>query len=166
MSWPGPLTVGGNSVTLHGSAQSIYKQILLLSPEYDPHRAQKLGPQKRDDGGMVTCSGDPVPEPWKWCAEGFRYLEALGGGESGCMVGANTCARVSCSTSCGIFLCNKCEGDFWLLCRNIVSDMAVILGLCTTWDWESQAIWGGGRLDYEGYWTEMMEVDCAVLDDE
>ncbi|KAK3360708.1 hypothetical protein B0T25DRAFT_565589 [Lasiosphaeria hispida] len=65
---------------------------------------------------------------------GFRYLEALAGGESECMVGGNTCARVSCSTSCGIFLCSKCDGDFWLPCRYIVSDMAIILGLCTTWD--------------------------------
>lgn len=36
MEWEGPVFVGGPEVTLHGTAKSIYEQILKLNPSYDP----------------------------------------------------------------------------------------------------------------------------------
>lgn len=59
-----------------------------------------------DERNKINCGwGERIPS-WNNCVEGQGYLMNLGSAR--CAVNAApACARVSCSHTCGIFLCNK-----------------------------------------------------------
>ncbi|KAF3923570.1 hypothetical protein ABW20_dc0108996 [Dactylellina cionopaga] len=122
----GPAIPGGPNVTITGTVDYIFGKLHEMNPKYDPwefpeyqeRMARKglsknsaLGARIRSGSlrkrGETRCnvSGAQVGNWYMQCAEGLKYLSELNG-YCGAPKGHAGCARVSCSHSCGIFLCN------------------------------------------------------------
>ncbi|KAH7320610.1 hypothetical protein B0I35DRAFT_407683 [Stachybotrys elegans] len=145
MEFVGPAFVGGANVTLKGDAKSIYEQLLVLNPEYNPqefpeYRAKTAELEKRElSKRNIICdvAGTAVPYANANCAEGDRYLRRLNG-YCRAPAGPRACARVSCSNQCGMFLCNDNSYPIDVWCGNIAGDYKDISSRC----WESGNDWG------------------------
>ncbi|KAI5860362.1 hypothetical protein GGS23DRAFT_581115 [Durotheca rogersii] len=150
----GPVTPGGPNVTLYGTAKGIYEQIIKLNPEYDvfafPENAAEfaaegltredietsknparslLASRDLDKRGQYNCKiGKYVGNFNTQCVEGLLYLRRLG--QSWCGAKARSCARVSCSHNCGMYLCSKLKKEKKVRCASIAKDISHIAGEC------------------------------------
>ncbi|KAF6816039.1 secreted protein [Colletotrichum musicola] len=135
LEFTGPITVGGPNVTLSGTAESIYNQIMKLNPEYD---GKDFGSSEYDGlnerglearQGNFDCGwGGRIGNWHTQCIESLRYLRDLGTAWCGAARGA--CARVSCSHGCGMFLCNTHNAHLNVHCGDIQKDMTAISDNC------------------------------------
>ncbi|KFY10844.1 hypothetical protein V492_04815 [Pseudogymnoascus sp. VKM F-4246] len=120
----GPVTLGGPDVTLTGTAKSIYEQILVLNPDYNPvdfggkpigsEASSTLAKKAHDSlleltkrtstGGCCNCNVPPynVMQDFREFEEGWDYLVALG--SRGCGTGSSGVSRVSCSNNAAIWM--------------------------------------------------------------
>ncbi|KAK4448322.1 hypothetical protein QBC34DRAFT_439080 [Podospora aff. communis PSN243] len=132
--WMGSLTPGGSNMTLNGTAQSIYEQIVKLNPAYDASehtefaaRSTELDVSHAKRSGTVNCNAGTWVDFNANCQEGLNYLRNLGGW---CYTPPGSFARVSCSRGCGFYFCDTSGGGQWGLCANIAGDMSLISGAC------------------------------------
>ncbi|KAL0931306.1 uncharacterized protein CTRU02_214041 [Colletotrichum truncatum] len=152
LSFTGPVTVGGPNVTLHGTADAIYQQILELNPAYDPwafpeyaegltsrgftkNDLTQRSPNSPIEGSLVSrqsnydCSyGNWINGYYSQCAVALNQLLLLG--SSTCSAPKGACARVSCSSSCSMYLCNTHTDKVDVQCWDIAGDMGTIVLRC------------------------------------
>ncbi|KAH6683770.1 hypothetical protein F5X68DRAFT_233817 [Plectosphaerella plurivora] len=130
-----------------GTAKEIYEEMKNLKPELF---TEELGNLVHDvsDGTSIAkrqghnCRWDnnrPI-DSRRDCDEGLRYLRGLG--QAQCGANAQTCARVSCSWNCGMWLCNKRTVHHWVRCGSIANDIAFIIAQCND----------GGRRDFSTHY--------------
>ncbi|KAI9148389.1 hypothetical protein HJFPF1_12221 [Paramyrothecium foliicola] len=110
-------------VTFKGTAESIYKQIealqpdfFLKEPEVDIDADDDVALEKRQGtAAIVTLTNEQIKcdwdgdniNAWSWCTEGMTYLRDAGRRGVMCHAGPGDCVRISCSHGCGMFFCNK-----------------------------------------------------------
>ncbi|KAK1979338.1 hypothetical protein LZ30DRAFT_726557 [Colletotrichum cereale] len=170
MTFTGPVTVGGPNVTLHGDASSIYEQVLALNPAFD---AKAFGGSVTEDTDSVSVersldtrqatgnwdcnSGVFVERYYSQCANAINHLITLG--TSYCSVAASTCARVSCSNSCSIYLCNNQFSQVSVYCQDIAFDMGIIVGKCGA-DNGNGDTRAKGSLHFTSHYTYLTQKTC------
>jgi hypothetical protein len=109
------------------------------------------------------------------CLEGLRYLSGLGTRWCGAVRGA--CARVSCSTNCGMFLCNtvsavsshlsmktvpdgfKHNNHIDVHCGDIQKDVTAISDLCGQ-DLAGRVWMAHGRRIFGSHFVGLSEETC------
>ena len=140
----GPAFVGGRDIRIEGTAQSIYARLLEINPDYNPWdfadyqadmEAQGITKESQANQTSVAAAfassddsvlrkrdetkcevgGKSITNWHSECKEGLRYLHQLKG-FCGAPRGTdeNKCKRVSCSNTCGLFLCNEVSVCGWL----------------------------------------------------
>ncbi|KAF9879046.1 secreted protein [Colletotrichum karsti] len=152
LTFIGQAFVDGPNVTLTGTAESIYNDLLAINPSYNEwdfpeyqERMTALGFTKESllelthsgdasklrKRGHTTCnpSGDEVGNWGLQCNEGLGYLGRLNG-YCQAPAGRGGCARTSCSHGCGIFLCNDNPNPISVWCGNQVGDVYDIAAQC------------------------------------
>ncbi|KAK6225581.1 hypothetical protein QIS74_01628 [Colletotrichum tabaci] len=163
MSFTGPVTIGGPNVTLHGDASSIYDQILALNPEFDASAfggaaSVERGLEARQSTGNWNCNnGVTVERYYSQCANAINRLFTLG--TSYCSVAPSTCARVSCSNSCSIYLCNNQFSQVNVYCQDIAIDMGIIVSKCGS-DNGNGDTRARGSLHFTGHYTSLTQQAC------
>ncbi|EMR72908.1 hypothetical protein MGN70_001760 [Eutypa lata] len=156
LEFVGPVTPGGPNVTLYGTAKDIYEQILVLNPSYHVFDFPEYAADFAADGitredldtsknpmrdlfspkrevatraSQYNCKiGSYVGNYETQCAEGTVYLQKLG--NAWCGAKAKSCARVSCSHNCGMYLCSKLTKEKKVHCKSIAKDVWDIAGEC------------------------------------
>ncbi|TDZ15193.1 hypothetical protein Cob_v011875 [Colletotrichum orbiculare MAFF 240422] len=159
MTFTGPVTVGGPDVTLQGDASAIHEQILALNPEYDAEDFS--GPAERGleaRQSTTTCNfGTPVERYYSQCASAITSLLVLG--TSYCSVAPATCARVACSNSCSMYLCNNQFSGVSVYCQDIAADMGIIVSRCGV-DNGNGDTRARGQLSFTGHYTYLTQQAC------
>ncbi|KAF2789385.1 hypothetical protein K505DRAFT_253443, partial [Melanomma pulvis-pyrius CBS 109.77] len=165
MEWEGPVFVGGPEITLHGTAKSIYEQILKLNPSYDPWLFPDYLPaplalrglETRETGKFNCGKGKEVGNYDTQCLEGWSYLRKLG--NRMCGAKKNSCSRVSCSTNCGVYLCSTTGSEKKVKCGSLANDMAKISNECGH-GW-GDSVWSvSGRLTFSKHYVQLNSVSC------
>ncbi|WYZ45033.1 hypothetical protein EsH8_VIII_000349 [Colletotrichum jinshuiense] len=163
MIFTGPVTVGGPNVTLHGDASSIYEQILAINPEFDASAFE--GPASGSSEGSLEArqnnwncnNGAYVERYYSQCAASITRLISLG--TSYCSVAASTCARVSCSNNCSMYLCNNQFTQVSVYCQDIATDMNILAGRCGT-DNGNGDTRARGSLHFTSHYTLLTNQAC------
>ncbi|KAF9870231.1 secreted protein [Colletotrichum karsti] len=159
MIFTGLITSGGPNVTLSGPAESIYKQILALNPDFDSlgSGVDERGLEARQ--GNVNCqTGAAVESYYSSCAGSISHLLALG--TSYCSVAASTCARVACSSpNCSMYLCNNQFSQVSVYCRDIAADMGIIVSRCGTDNGKGDTR-ARGSLGFTSHYTLLSAQTC------
>ncbi|KAF4470790.1 hypothetical protein FALBO_2305 [Fusarium albosuccineum] len=146
-------------MTFTGTAESIVKEMKELKPELfanDTDASPESSLEKRQ--GSFNCGwyngiNDRVPQ-WMNCIEGVGYLQDLGTAWCG-VNGSPACARVSCSRSCGIFLCNKLGHHLQVHCGDIAGDVNAIASNCM----DSVGRFSGAR-DFSSHFIGVRRQSC------
>ncbi|KAK5656037.1 hypothetical protein OQA88_5176 [Cercophora sp. LCS_1] len=203
LTFSGPITPGGPTVNITGTAKSIYSNILELNPSYTPwdfadfrdymtrknitrdawdllflnrfkgapgvtttigkrspadseklslEEFERLIPSAGDGNSAVEkqaqksveepAVGEPLGKLWcefgrhvQWsrCLEGYDYLRKLGSAK--CIAKGMTCARVSCSWKCGMFLCSETEKEVAKPCASLADDVLLLAHHCSRRTW-------------------------------
>ncbi|KAH7367410.1 hypothetical protein B0T11DRAFT_295224 [Plectosphaerella cucumerina] len=118
-----------------GTAKEVYEEMNSLKPELFTEDFDNVVDDVSDGTSIAkrqgyNCNwdnGSPVNSR-RDCDEGLRYLRALG--QAQCGANAGTCARVSCSWNCGMWLCNKRTVHHWVRCGSIANDISFIMDQC------------------------------------
>ncbi|KAK1468719.1 hypothetical protein CMEL01_00486 [Colletotrichum melonis] len=159
MTFTGPVVVGGPNVTLHGDASSIYEQILAINPTFNAEEFQEPegGLQVRQTTNNWNCNqGTYVEAYYSQCANAINRLITLG--TNYCSVPASTCARVACSNSCSIYLCNNRFIETSVYCSDIAVDMGIIVSRCgTVANGDTRA---RGTLSFPSHYTYLTQQTC------
>ncbi|KAK1725329.1 hypothetical protein CaCOL14_005814 [Colletotrichum acutatum] len=159
MTFTGPVVVGGPNVTLHGDASSIYEQILAINPTFNAEEFQEPegGLEARQTTNNWNCNqGTYVEAYYSQCANAINRLITLG--TNYCSVPASTCARVACSNSCSIYLCNNRFIETSVYCSDIAVDMGIIVSKCgTVANGDTRA---RGTLSFQSHYTYLTQQTC------
>ncbi|EGD84880.1 hypothetical protein H112_08597 [Trichophyton rubrum D6] len=155
MIYTGPVTPGGDNVTLEGTIQEIFHQILKLNPSYKPedfpdapHSPRKVSSklEKRIPGDII-CDPSGTKRAWrKHIEEGVAYLKRAPQA-SLCRVRNRSCSRISCSWDSGIFLCNDRDSWFEEFCPLLGNYADEILRGCQ----QSRTKVAGQKFDPQNY---------------
>ncbi|KAI0179462.1 hypothetical protein GGR52DRAFT_307653 [Hypoxylon sp. FL1284] len=137
MTWKGQVNLGGPLMSITGTAEEIYKQIISINPNYDSelgidsgHSAVKRGlePIKKrattSDDWTCDYGNDVIAES---IGAGVRYLYSIANGDCSAPPGSpgnGGCTVSSCNSGAGIFLCNDSSNELHTTC-SIVADNAV-----------------------------------------
>lgn len=109
----------GETVSLNGTIQSVYAQVLELNPQFETDMADQIADRMKglevaqeEVKGMVKrdhseCGG--YGGNMRRINEGIEYLFRLGGSPS---IGPGECGRVSCSWNSGIWWCSHVSQAF------------------------------------------------------
>ncbi|KAK1486383.1 hypothetical protein CCUS01_15154 [Colletotrichum cuscutae] len=90
------------------------------------------------------------------CANAINRLITLG--TNYCSVPASTCARVACSNSCSIYLCNNRFIETSVHCSDIAIDMGIIVSRCgTVANGDTRA---RGTLSFPSHYTYLTQQTC------
>ncbi|KAK1753887.1 hypothetical protein QBC47DRAFT_429290 [Echria macrotheca] len=129
LQWNGTIDTNGTTTTLTGTAESIYKRIIALNPNYEQERdiirsrfLPSEGLARRDamNFGHPHCNvytdiADVI------IVDGIKYLYKIGDGICGVppgRPGSPSCSSVSCSyNSSGIYVCNDQNFEAQVPCR-------------------------------------------------
>ncbi|KFX85987.1 hypothetical protein O988_09823 [Pseudogymnoascus sp. VKM F-3808] len=128
----GPVTPGGPDVTLTGTAKSIYEQILVLNPSYNPadFGGEPLKPEptlaekalsqlegRTWTGGCCRCTGAPynVEAYDQATLDGINYLLALGTRQ--CGTGSGGVLRAACSYNSAIWMVSRTQTATYSPCN-------------------------------------------------
>ncbi|KAF2010185.1 hypothetical protein BU24DRAFT_467660 [Aaosphaeria arxii CBS 175.79] len=157
LEWTGQVVEGGPTVTLTGTAQSIYEEILKINPDFKSDEVEERGLEARQSDGTIQCGNAPYVTNYnRQCGEGISYLRRLGGGNGMCGTPAGVCTRVSCSNNCGMYLCSNSAKS--VRCNSIANDIEWISSRCgrtVNGVWQSR-----GRLVFrDGHATELRRPD-------
>ncbi|KAJ0297354.1 hypothetical protein COL516b_010771 [Colletotrichum fioriniae] len=161
MTFTGPVVVGGPNVTLHGDASSIYEQILAINPSFNAEEFQEpeggLEARQTTAKNNWNCNqGTYVEAYYSQCANAINRLITLG--TNYCSVPASTCARVACSNSCSIYLCNNRFIETSVYCSDIAVDMGIIVSKCgTVANGDTRA---RGTLSFQSHYTYLTQQTC------
>ncbi|KAF2836611.1 hypothetical protein M501DRAFT_1059999 [Patellaria atrata CBS 101060] len=133
MEWRGPITSDGADVTLTGTIQEVYKQVLERNPNYltDFPPAEGTSLVARNRIWPVQCNPGGDFADVNRISEGIRYLRDLSGGNARCGVNGRSCARISCSWDAGISLCNDRNDHIDPSCRYLADYAEAIVNDCT-----------------------------------
>ncbi|KAI8155858.1 hypothetical protein K4K49_006295 [Colletotrichum sp. SAR 10_70] len=154
LTFIGQAFIDGPNVTLTGTAETIYHQLLEINPAYNewdfPEYRERMGAlgftkesllefqhapsadaSKLRKRQHTTCNpvGEEVGNWGLQCNEGLGYLGRLNG-YCQAPAGRGGCARTSCSHGCGIFLCNDNPNPISVWCGNQVGDVYDIAAVC------------------------------------
>ncbi|KAF8461498.1 hypothetical protein BDZ91DRAFT_851006 [Kalaharituber pfeilii] len=172
----GEVAEDGKNVTLRGTAESIYKQILEINPHYNPwdfkqYREHHEKQEKRDttfrervtpDDRQIfkratyTCDVTWAHAETKHIVSGYKYLYSLNGH---CYAEAGRCARVSCSYNAGITICNaNTDRRIGIWCPTIGGEAQWIVDHCNNHLPTSE--WVRGRMLKKGYDTRVGYNSC------
>ncbi|KAL2073310.1 hypothetical protein VTL71DRAFT_10634 [Oculimacula yallundae] len=183
LEFVGPIFPGGLNVTLFGTAQSVYEQIMALNPSYNvfdfPANTKDLEADgitreniksitdisttpavtvrsilSRQDG--INCGIREKTLYYERCTEGYYYLRNLG--SASCGAAANSCSRVSCSNHCGIWLCAK-KSAKTVRCGSIAQDVVSIAAKCMQKDPYGKTT-AHGRKAFSSHNVEFGSVGC------
>ncbi|GBF65816.1 hypothetical protein TMEN_8534 [Trichophyton mentagrophytes] len=156
MVYIGPVTPGGENVTLEGSIQEIFHQILKLNPSYkqedfhdtpDSHAHQVGTNLEKRIPGDIICDPSGTKRAWrKHIEEGVAYLKRAPQA-SLCRVRNRACSRISCSWDSGIFLCNDRDSWFEEFCPVLGNYADEILRGCQ----QSRTKVAGQKFDPQNY---------------
>ncbi|UKZ52872.1 hypothetical protein TrVGV298_006659 [Trichoderma virens] len=113
--WTGQVKAGEDNVTLSGTAEEIYNQIIAINPDYDSQLGVKSGREASDTVPHIR--GDPINTSSRNCNvfketyqinvyDGINYLYAIGNGGCTAPAGWGGCIRTTCNNNAAIFLCN------------------------------------------------------------
>ncbi|KAK0643280.1 hypothetical protein B0T16DRAFT_391830 [Cercophora newfieldiana] len=167
LMWMGPVFADGPNITLSGTPESVYKQLLKINPKYNAwdmpgyaEQATKLGLSRN---GMVNAARGLESRQWGevvcghsdgntiWDVDGcnlnWSYLVDLGGG---CYAVPSSCTRVAPCRTCRFYFCDKTGNGIWGACVNIAFDMSHIYD---TW---FVAAGDGSEAGYQWRWREMI----------
>ncbi|KAI0384185.1 hypothetical protein F5Y04DRAFT_249196 [Hypomontagnella monticulosa] len=138
ITWTGQIIPGEAAVSITGTAEEIYKQIIGLNPNYDNELGLNSSNStvKRRDFELIEKRA-PTSNDWT-CAygndvnaesigAGVRYLYSIANGDCSAppgKPGAGGCTVSSCNSGAGIFLCNDSSNTLHTACF-IVADNAV-----------------------------------------
>ncbi|TQB74602.1 hypothetical protein MPDQ_004451 [Monascus purpureus] len=161
LEFTGPVGPNGENVTLAGTVEEIFDQIIQFNPAYETPdftsvRSRLANATSVEDGGKdkrtpidpVYCNLDGYKKAnYGRIEEGMAYLEKFGNGAGVCNAGEGpkNCVRISCSWNSGIFLCNDSPHRVDRLCRDILYGYIwPIHNRCTN---ENHDSFNGKRLD-------------------
>ncbi|KAI4858928.1 hypothetical protein F4820DRAFT_441326 [Hypoxylon rubiginosum] len=138
ITWTGQVNPGGPPVSITGTAEEIYKQIIGINPNYDDElginsshsifKRRDLDPLKKrattSDDWTCAYGNDVIAES---IGVGIRYLYSIANGDCSAPPGSpgnGGCTVSSCNSGAGIFLCNDSSNTLHTTC-SIVADNAV-----------------------------------------
>lgn len=110
MTFTGPAFPGAEPITLTGTADAIWAQILAINPSYE----SDFPPSPLE---VRAAQAQPICDKWdsadvKQEYERVKYLRGLNG-NCGVSTGPRACSRVSCAYNAAIYMCN--DVSFYLL---------------------------------------------------
>ncbi|RDL34424.1 uncharacterized protein BP5553_07552 [Venustampulla echinocandica] len=161
-------TLGGHDVQLNGTVEEIYAQMKVLHPEFDAEHAIQNGtnasaitPQNVNSKSNYICKPVPGHKDWDYAngdriAEGIRYLKGI----DICDVGPQTCVRISCSWSAGIFLCNDNDHAIFPKCNYIASYAQDLIGKCSVFPVFNGFYTCGQKFDTDRYNVIVRSTSC------
>ncbi|KAK3385264.1 hypothetical protein B0H63DRAFT_472630 [Podospora didyma] len=154
MIFEGPITEGGPVVNLTGTAQSIYERSFAPKSEVTGSDLDDRDLDTRAND--INCKqGSPVN--FSQCYEGISYLRRLG--RAWCGAGPFSCARVSCSNDCGMFLCNAGNTAFRASCSDIANDMMGIRRECGRPRGRGRTV-AAGQMSFGNHYTYLSGASC------
>ncbi|KAK3326054.1 hypothetical protein B0H66DRAFT_549987 [Apodospora peruviana] len=175
MDWVGPIFKDNTAnTTLSGTAQRIWEQIIAINPNYAAENgiylnttapltdeiASPADVYSQLDSPNIDCSQGMTTE-FDRCWEGILYLRALGQGAGMCNSGPLSCARVSCSWDCGLFLCSLVNEVVWVPCKDIAQDSVTIQHQCNGGSSDNtDHSFTHGRYNFDDHYTEVTLQDC------
>ncbi|KAI1778446.1 hypothetical protein F4818DRAFT_406112 [Hypoxylon cercidicola] len=138
ITWTGQVNPGGPLVSITGTAEEIYKEIIGINPNYDNElglNSSRSAVEKRDlepikkrattsDDWTCAYGNDVNAES---IGAGIRYLYSIANGDCSAPPGRpgdGGCTASSCNSGAGIFLCNDSSNTLHTPC-SIVADNAV-----------------------------------------
>ncbi|KAI1409890.1 hypothetical protein F5Y13DRAFT_169168 [Hypoxylon sp. FL1857] len=138
ITWTGQVRPGEPAISITGTAEEIYHQIIIMNPNYDNDlglnsnnstvRRRDLEPiaKRATTSDDWTCAyGNNVNA--ESIGAGVRYLYSIANGDCAAppgKPGAGGCTVSSCNSGAGIFLCNDSSNELHTDCF-IVADNAV-----------------------------------------
>ncbi|KAL5338580.1 hypothetical protein BJX70DRAFT_194892 [Aspergillus crustosus] len=163
----------GPEVTLTGTVEEVYSQLVSMNPSYDEDWASvnatapailndddlKLGSQftHYNEKDSLTCDFHPRAHV-KTIQKGITYLRKVHGTPT-MGPGPNACGRVSCSYNAAIFWCNTSKSVKKLPAYNNIADGAqVILNICINRMYDG-AEFTSGLLHHNDDWDVIVRHD-------
>ncbi|KAL4812129.1 hypothetical protein BDW67DRAFT_178980 [Aspergillus spinulosporus] len=145
---------GADRITLSGTMQEVYAQILKINPNYEEdwqnfnHTYSKLKPRS-EERPLINCNGDNGYAKTDKIDDGISYLRKfkLPPGLEG-----NTCKMVSCSHNSAISWCNDLPTLRVLPSFDNIADGAQVISNWCQENWEDV----GGVLDHEDHWRVLV----------
>ena len=115
LSWEVPISPGGPVVTLNGTVQEVYAQLLKINPNYGSQLGPTTDSSSAYEGNSelnspeyeiktIVC-GAYYPALVARIEEGIKHLRSVPG-SPGNGPGPKDCGRVSCSWNAAIYWCN------------------------------------------------------------
>ncbi|KAL4900649.1 hypothetical protein BDW74DRAFT_182485 [Aspergillus multicolor] len=183
VAWDVAISPDGPHVTLNGTIQEVYRQLVEINPEYSMTLGLETEAEDENDDDDEPEDVDPdadattpAPTPsatltkrqtikeyfcfgrWEGCSrkrirKSINKLRGVQGTPS-LPAGPAVCGRVSCSKKAAIFLCNDNRGTHNLASWNIVADAASYI--------ESRCVKGGntaGQVFYRSNWNVVVRKD-------
>ncbi|KAI1395393.1 hypothetical protein F4819DRAFT_194498 [Hypoxylon fuscum] len=138
ITWTGQVKHGEANVSITGTAEEIYNQIIVINPNYGnelgwnshhssvKRRELELIEKRATTSNDWTCAygNDVIAES---VGVGIRYLYSIANGDCSAppgSPGAGGCTVSSCNSGAGIFLCNDSSNELHTACL-VVADNAV-----------------------------------------
>lgn len=142
LKWTGQVEIGKQNITLEGTADEIYKQILDINPDYDDQLGIKnwreLSNQtiaRRGDpinSNSINCNIGNLCEPL-WVLKGIDNLYAIGNGGCTAPAGWGGCARTQCYDGSSIWLCNDHPEPITVPCKFVADNAQGLHDTCKHW---------------------------------
>ncbi|KAK3316853.1 hypothetical protein B0H66DRAFT_562294 [Apodospora peruviana] len=132
LQWQGVIDNNGTTVTLTGTAESIFKQIIAFNPNYEQERGEGLTRRDPINSDSILCNVFN-PADTNVIDQGISYLYGIGDGLCRAppgVPGNPGCSRVSCSYNSGIFLCNDQNFEAQIPCRLVADNALGIVRKC------------------------------------
>lgn len=114
LTFTGPVTPDGKTITLTGTAEDIYAQILKLNPSYnatDFEDDNDSSLEKRKPVGDILCNLGYSKARTDATRDGIAYLGKMKG-YCGVGAGPRICSRLACSWNSAIYMCNDVSFPF------------------------------------------------------
>ncbi|KAI1763264.1 hypothetical protein GGR53DRAFT_521138 [Hypoxylon sp. FL1150] len=138
MTWTGQVNIGGPLVSIAGTAEEIYKEIVKINPNYDNELGINSNSSTLAERGLEPLKKRATTSSDWTCAYGndiiaesvgvgVRYLYSIANGACSAPPGSpgdGGCTTTTCNSGAGIFLCNDSSYTLTVTC-SIVADNAV-----------------------------------------
>ncbi|KAI1102027.1 hypothetical protein F4804DRAFT_334692 [Jackrogersella minutella] len=155
ITWKGQVKPGEATVSITGTAEEIYKQIIVINPNYEYElgiysnystvKIRDLEPIKKrattsddwtcDYGTNVNAESIGV---------GIRYLYSIANADCSAppgVPGAGGCTASSCNSGAGIWLCNDSSNEANIPCTIIADNAVEVLIYCQTTTYNGGNSW-------------------------
>ncbi|RDA89036.1 hypothetical protein CP532_0643 [Ophiocordyceps camponoti-leonardi (nom. inval.)] len=171
--WEVDISPHGPSVTLSGSVEEVYHQVLQLNPQYEQNSswlstapktqpsklAQNTSPKHVTDWSLgATLCGRWSATPVRRVREGIRYLRRVRG-QPKSQAGPAQCGRVSCAYDSAIWWCNDDDRPKVLSSfASIAGGAELLVKRCVEWmNPQPDAI--GGQVFHPHKWNVIIRRD-------